>query len=589
MASNADFTIDADPFANLGFDAAALQVLALKLEDSPALDVRSTNYRVIAKSLNAGTIVELGDPGSAGASPSPNPQDELDITMPAGKGSWLIQCQINGGKGFVGGKAVPVAEFTKLRIIAVRSTEGLREIVPSENTEYDGTFGWTEALTDLIDAIESAVDGPVSSTDRAIATWNGTDGAALFDNALATINALGNLALGTSPAGSGVLRLPNLAIVTGRNAAADADIPGLEFTAADEVAVGGTNAAGVRLRVGAETVLQALATLLTSSRPLAVDNISGPTAAAGSLRVRNNVDINARNAANDDNLRLIGSNASDDVLVGASTGVSDVIIDAAVQIDIMRAGGLVVRINSAGLNLSFDLLFDRTNATPDIAQTTETVSGVSGRPMAHHAQDTSGTGVKTGGSWSTRGGNASGGTDTGGPWDAQAGSGAALNGVLALRDAAAVIVASITALGEWALSPATQIVTTSQAARAPVVTDIPDGAQTTDATITTAASKTIANGTAAKFTADVSWRSATDGDSGGTTIHGVVEGTVGLTIVGTNTVAHASAEDAGWGTVQGAPVVVDTSGSDLRVRVEGQAADTINWSVHLRVVEHQTT
>jgi hypothetical protein len=153
MASNADFTLDGDPFANLGFDTTAAASVAMQLEDSPALDVRSTNFRVVAKSISAGTIAELGDPGDAGASPSPNPQSALSITMPSGHGSWLVQCQVNGGKN---ARGETVAEFTKQRIIAVRFGPGLREIVPPESTQYDATHGWSEAINGALGLLTSA-------------------------------------------------------------------------------------------------------------------------------------------------------------------------------------------------------------------------------------------------------------------------------------------------------------------------------------------------------------------------------------------------------------------------------------------------
>ena len=55
---------------------------------------------------------------------------------------------------------------------------------------YDGT-NWA----DIGAGGSGGVTGPGSSTDRAIATWNGTGGTTLRDNANATIDSSGNLAV----------------------------------------------------------------------------------------------------------------------------------------------------------------------------------------------------------------------------------------------------------------------------------------------------------------------------------------------------------------------------------------------------------
>lgn len=146
-ASTAKFTIAGDAYANLGYDALKNAELELQLEDQPALDVRSCVYSVVAQSLDAPNIAELGAPGSAGASPS-TPGGALEITMPTTAGhSYLIRCTINGGRNSLG---LHDATYTRERIVAIRDGTGTRRIVPSESTQYDATNGWTEAVNDAI-------------------------------------------------------------------------------------------------------------------------------------------------------------------------------------------------------------------------------------------------------------------------------------------------------------------------------------------------------------------------------------------------------------------------------------------------------
>lgn len=141
--SNAEFTIDGDPFSSGGHDGTNGQSVDLQLA-SPGGDVRQVVYSVVSKSKDAPDLSF-----SAGASPT-TPADALSFTLPAtGSHSWLVQAQINGG---VDSNNDTVRAWTKQRIIAIRNQNGLRKIVPVETDQYSAVDGWSESYNDLVEA-----------------------------------------------------------------------------------------------------------------------------------------------------------------------------------------------------------------------------------------------------------------------------------------------------------------------------------------------------------------------------------------------------------------------------------------------------
>lgn len=148
MTLPADFTIDADPSANLGYDASNSQVLTLQLETPPTTDVGRVVFSVAAKSKGADDLVfspVSGEPTTPGGS--------VDTTMPAtGVHSYIVRCQVNNG---VDSNGKVVAGWTTHRLVAIRSPKDLRKMVPVERTEYEAPDGWTGAFNEMVDYLET--------------------------------------------------------------------------------------------------------------------------------------------------------------------------------------------------------------------------------------------------------------------------------------------------------------------------------------------------------------------------------------------------------------------------------------------------
>lgn len=127
--------------------------------------------------------------------------------------------------------------------------------------------------------------------------------------------------LGLYRAGAGILgiagspRIANQTIFYGRNAANNGDVQVLYVDAADQVALQG---GAVRIGLGYLAIV--------TSNP----------ATAGILRVPNNTDLTARNAADTANLRMVGVTSTNDTAIGESG-----------QIVIFRSDALAVGLNPA--------------------------------------------------------------------------------------------------------------------------------------------------------------------------------------------------------------------------------------------------
>jgi hypothetical protein len=163
--STAKFTINADPHDNLGFDATAAQVLTLQLED-PGSNPRKVVFSAVIGSKDAPALVFAPTDGQP-----TTPGGTVTVTMPAtGAHSYLLRCQLNDG---VDADAKNVEDWTKERIVAVRSAGGLRKMVPGERTQYDEANGWTGAQAEQVDSpggngserqLQTFLDIPIAST-----------------------------------------------------------------------------------------------------------------------------------------------------------------------------------------------------------------------------------------------------------------------------------------------------------------------------------------------------------------------------------------------------------------------------------------
>lgn len=158
----AEFTIEGTAFDTLGYDATHGQVLDLALEDATGLDAPRVVYSVVATSDGAPALTFSPSTGIP-----TTPTGTVTVTMPgSGVHSYRIQCQVNEGYD---GNGRTNREYTKERIVAIRSTNlELRKLVPGETTQYSAT-GWTQQQNEAVDELD-AIGGGSGTTEDVEAT-----------------------------------------------------------------------------------------------------------------------------------------------------------------------------------------------------------------------------------------------------------------------------------------------------------------------------------------------------------------------------------------------------------------------------------
>ena len=583
---------------------------------------------------------ETSQPSDYTLVPSGTNGTQVDLTSLAAGTAAVIKATINAGETAAGFESATTIQEVKFFVPLAGGSEVLSGgETDSSGLNPDRTSSLTHGAVDPInvgirnaDGSSGNVTGPGTSTDRAIATYNSTTGQLLRDNPNATITAAGNIqqlanALGLLDqtarrvisrdgddvnigdaghtdinlnAGTAVnvvsplLQFPTATVAPIIAHQADAvALAGdtLSFIAQDLITITGTKVAGDFFGRGGNST--------GGSSNTGGDYVSQPGAgstANGTWRAKDGSGGD-RLTINDTLTNLIGGSNIVLTAGGGSNltfGLNTCAITAPANYTIQTSAGFLATTRSLSIFGSDNAFATGSVSAGDFNLSAGDCTGAAtdntGGSSNSQGGDASGASTNDGGPYNSRGGDATGsGTNTGGDHIGRPGSGTTIHGVWRAQDGGATDRITIDAAGNVQTTPAASVQFTSDVDRAPIVLDLFGGTRTTDAVVDSAIEFTTSTADSISFTADVSFRSGTDGDSGSTIIHGTVENTAGTAaIVGTNSIAHASAEDAGWGTVQGAPVIVDVSGALLRVRVEGVAADTVNWSVVLRVVRHQT-
>lgn len=159
MSSYAAFTIDADPSANRGYDAAPAAVLSFQLEAIPSPDVTACSYALVKKSNGAPNVTFSTALGVA----SP-PTAVVTATLDAGVGIWAywFRSSVSVGDGSIplDAEGKPDPSMIKFdRVVVIRGTStSLRAFLPGETYQYSA-WGWVEACREIAMAVEALAAG----------------------------------------------------------------------------------------------------------------------------------------------------------------------------------------------------------------------------------------------------------------------------------------------------------------------------------------------------------------------------------------------------------------------------------------------
>lgn len=159
MSGSAEFTIDASPFSDRGFDGE--EGLPSDLILASTFEIWKVQYSIVQRSKYAPAGVFSPVDGlatSPDATVTFNPGTSLLAGAP-----WLfkIRCVVNNGTDKDGNI---VDAFTADRIFAVRNPAGLRTQLQGEQYEYDPSFG----ASAIYDEFAAAMDGFATDVSDAL-------------------------------------------------------------------------------------------------------------------------------------------------------------------------------------------------------------------------------------------------------------------------------------------------------------------------------------------------------------------------------------------------------------------------------------
>lgn len=368
---------------------------------------------------------------------------------------------VNNGQDVNGS---PVEAYTdKFGIFAV-GADGYRLVFPGQTTEGNETYGWTPDINFILrtgDGVPAATgssfgtiilagdltppaSGPLvrsmtgvttgaasgvirlanntsikarnaaNSQDLVLVESDASDNVRIGSDANTASVVLGDnspvIKIGTGTvASAGTTRYPSASSLTSRNNGNTADITMMSTDASDNLTLGDSiNTAIVTLnaksgstvlsKIAGTTVLTVAGALVTSAQPLA---IGATVASTGQIRLPNNVNVSARNAANSQDLPLVGIDGSNVITLGSTTNQDNTVLAApsAKKIIVAGTGGLQ-------WNTGVDILINQADLV--------TNSG-SANTLTIQAQNETGT------------------TSTGGNLIITSGTGTSLNGDLTLK------------------------------------------------------------------------------------------------------------------------------------------------------------
>jgi len=143
--------------------------------------------------------------------------------------------------------------------------------------------------------------------------WSAT-GALNWRTSSGAIHTLGSTyyAVGTTPATTGIIRLPNAQQINWRDSGDTADVEGITVDAAEAVVLGGTNCTAINLDVGAATIAIFDTTYMS---------LGTTPSTAGIIRLPNNELVTARDSGDSADVSMITVDANDDVVLGGTADI----------------------------------------------------------------------------------------------------------------------------------------------------------------------------------------------------------------------------------------------------------------------------
>lgn len=293
-----------------------------------SLDFRA-GYTTSSATADAAQIIAEVD-GTPGGS-TDMPGRLVFKTTPDGSGTLATRLTVSNAGNLVLGSGALTTSATD-GFLYLASMAGVPTGTPSTNSgrvplAYNTASNILYAYNSGWQAINGGGSGITGSGAAGrVTVWSGasavtSDGEFLYDT---TTNAL---SLGSTPATSGLLRLPNNQALTARNTGNTADIPLIYLNTSDGIQFGATSTnrtdfdffGGSSQDLIVENSFGGPVTNLLVEGGLAAYDANGfstPAATSGPLRIPNNKYLTARNSTNSSDVSVIGLNTNDQIAFG---------------------------------------------------------------------------------------------------------------------------------------------------------------------------------------------------------------------------------------------------------------------------------
>lgn len=317
-------------------------------------------------------------------------------------------------------------------------TDGAVTLAKLANTTALSVLGNGTNASAAVTALAAATDGDVMRRSGTTVGFGAPNFAAQ------TITTTGNIVLGTNPASSGLIRIPQGGDIVSRNAANSGNVPILYVSGSDGIIIGGTGAASVSLAAGTTTFVLGSTSVSTT----AANWRWAPAVASPALFQ----DDQTTASTNGQHLLVQGQNATGatstggDLRLRSGTGTT-----ASGALRLYAGANNQMSIFDTGIDINTaQLAFTSSVSNPVFGQNTLSTATATGQPFLLRAQDCSGTTAVTAGALTVRAGNATGGSGTrnGGALNLASGTGATSDGNVTIsRGATAVLSATSTGTG----------------------------------------------------------------------------------------------------------------------------------------------
>lgn len=370
-----------------GFTASASSTITIAVQDTAGI----TQWAISCVYTDG-----YDSPASINATANIDPLSKTaTFTVPAHACGLIFRSVVNNG---INRNQQPDNSLTHEFKIKVLTNRGVELIADNENTQGNAA-GWGRAFNNalrLLDQYQPFDIGTGSNGEVQVKTSLG------ITSATNVVAGSGFISIGSSPAGTGALRVPyNSGTIIGAKNNLGSDVSvlsgGAGYTLGNSTQVLTIDGSTLTLKVAGSNVLTATSTTVNIPGAL---SLGSNAASAGAIRLPNAGAIIGRNQVNSVDIPMMNLDAANNLYLGDQTYTNAARLWGSVSAGLAVNGNAqYVLVESSGLFSLYgvDAVFDTAKSSPKIYQAANTTNGATAQSLSLNAQNATGTGTTTGG------------------------------------------------------------------------------------------------------------------------------------------------------------------------------------------------